>query len=176
MSDGGGLQPRTLLDRIFWYAGALMMLAMTGVMIYVVTARYFFNRPPLWSEDVPRTIFVWMSMITLGLAIKLGLNIRVTTLLDLMPRTVRLSTEITMHLLVLAMIAVLIWFTIPILRLKSSALMLSTGWSEAVLIVPMLAGFVLAFLYQSRRLLRTITALRTGVDLEDSQQAGAGMG
>lgn len=170
------MQPKTLIDRFFWYAGGILMLAMTGVMIYVVTARYFFNRPPLWSEDVPRTIFVWMSMITLGLAIKLGLNIRVTTLLDVMPRTARLWTEIVMHVLVLVMVALLIWFTLPILRLKSEALMLSTGWRESVLIWPMLIGFVLGFVYQARQLLRTIHALRTGVDVESEQQAGAGMG
>jgi len=176
MSDGGGMQPRTLIDRIFWYAGAGLMLAMTGVMMYVVTARYFFNRPPLWSEDVPRTIFVWMVFVTLGLAIKLGLNIRVTTLLDVMPRTLRLSIESAMHVLVLAMIAVLLWFTVPILRLKAEAHMLSTGWSEAVLVVPMLGGLVLALVYQLRQFGRTLSALRTGADLEDSQHSGAGMG
>ena len=170
------MQPRTFIDRVFWYLGGVMMLAMTGVMVYALTARYFFNRPPLWSEDVPRTIFVWMSMITLGLAIKLGLNIRVTTLLDVMPRAARLWTEIVMHVLVLCMIALLIWFTLPILRLKTSAVMLSTGWSEAVLVVPMLVGFALAFVYQSRLLLRTVHALRTGDRVDVEQQSGAGMG
>ena len=76
------MQPKTPIDRIFWNVGALMMLAMTGVMVYVVGARYFFDKPPLWSEDVPRTIFIWMVFLTLGLAIKLGLNIRVTTLVS----------------------------------------------------------------------------------------------
>ena len=170
------MQPRTLIDRFFWYAGGLMMLAMTGVMIYALTARYFFNRPPLWSEDVPRTIFVWMSMITLGLAIKLGLNIRVTTLLDLMPRATRLWTEIVMHVLVLGMLALLIWFTLPILRLKASAVMLSTGWSEEVLVAPMLIGFALAFVHQSRLLLRNVHALRTGGEIDAGRQSGAGMG
>lgn len=176
MSDGGGMQPRSLLDRIFWYAGAALMLGMTGVMIYVVTARYFFNRPPLWSEDVPRTIFVWMVFVTLGLAIKLGLNIRVTTLLSIMPRTLRLSIEIAMHVLVVAMLLLLLWFTVPILQLKASARMLSTGWSEAMLVAPMLGGLALALLYQLRRFKITLTALRTGRDATDDQQAGAGMG
>jgi TRAP-type C4-dicarboxylate transport system permease small subunit len=170
------MQPRTFIDRVFWYVGGVLMLAMTGVMIYALTARYFFNKPPLWSEDVPRTIFVWMSMITLGLAIKLGLNIRVTTLLDIMPRTVRLWTEIVMHVLVLGMIALLIWFTLPIMRLKSSAVMLSTGWSEAVLVAPMIVGFALAFVYQLRALLRTVQALRSGAEIDVEHQSGAGMG
>ncbi len=176
MSDGGGLRPRNFIDRIFWHLGAALMLAMAGVMLYVVTARYFFNKPPLWSEDVPRTIFVWMVFVTLGLAIKLGLNIRVTTLTDLMPRNLRFATELTMNVLVLVMLAILLWFTVPILRLKAEATMLSTGWSEAVLVIPMLFGFVLAFIYQTRQMLRSIAAWRSGADLEESHQAGAGMG
>lgn len=170
------MQPRTSIDRIFWNAGAVLMLAMTGTMLYVVTARYFFNRPPLWSEDVPRTIFVWMAFLSLGLAIKLGLNIRVTSLTDMMPRRLRLAVEVLMHVLVLAMIAVLIRFTLPIVELKAQNRMLSTGWSEAVLVVPMLIGFALAALYQIQRLGRTIRAWRTGVDADDGAQAGAGMG
>jgi TRAP-type C4-dicarboxylate transport system permease small subunit len=176
MSEGGGIAPRSFIDRVFWYAGAALMLAMTGTMLYVVTARYFFNRPPLWSEDVPRTIFVWMVFVTLGLAIKLGLNIRVTSLVDLLPRNARFAIEVVMHVLVLGMIAVLVWFTIPILQLKAQNRMLSTGWSEAVLVVPMLVGFCLAGLHQALRLARAVTAWRNGAQSEDGAHAGAGMG
>ncbi|MFM8990429.1 MAG: TRAP transporter small permease [Alphaproteobacteria bacterium] len=170
------MQPRTLIDRIFWHAGALMMLAMTGIMVYVVTARYFFDRPPLWSEDVPRTIFIWMVFLTLGLAIKLGLNIRVTTLTDAMPLRWRYATETCMHACVLAMLGVLLWFTVPLLRLKYSATMLSTGWSEIVLVLPMFLGFVLAAIYQARKLARVVMAWRAGIALSDDQHAGAGLG
>jgi TRAP-type C4-dicarboxylate transport system permease small subunit len=149
---------------------------MTVTMLYVVTARYFFNRPPLWSEDVPRTLFVWMVFATLGLAIKLGLNIRVTSLTDAMPRGLRLANEALMHVLVLAMIAVLVWYTVPLLRLKWGTTMLSTGWSEAVLVLPMVGGLCIAAVYQARRLLAVLRALRGGGDVSDNQQAGAGMG
>lgn len=175
MSEGG-MRPRTAVDRVFWLSGAFLMLAMTGTMLYVVAARYFFNRPPLWSEDVPRTLFVWMVFATLGLAIKLGLNIRVTGLVDAMPRPVRLANEAVMHVLVLAMIGVLAWFTLPLLRLKWGTTMLSTGWSEAVLVIPMLGGLGIAAIYQARRLLGVLRAMRTGGDVREAQQSGAGMG
>jgi TRAP-type C4-dicarboxylate transport system permease small subunit len=145
MSEGG-MRPRTFVDRVFWLAGAFLMLAMTGTMLYVVAARYFFNRPPLWSEDVPRTLFVWMVF------------------------------EALMHVLVLAMIGVLSWFTVPLLRLKWGTTMLSTGWSEAVLVIPMIGGLGIAAIYQARRLLAVLRAMRTGEDVRDAQQAGAGMG
>ena len=81
-----------------------------------------------------------------------------------------------MHVLVLAMIAVLVWFTIPILQLKAQNRMLSTGWSEAVLVIPMLFGLCLAGIYQALRLARAVTAWRNGAESEDGSHAGAGMG
>ena len=176
MSDEGGLRPKTLIDRIFWHLGAGLMLVMTAVMLYAVVARYFFNRPPIWSEDVPRTLFVWMVMLVLGLAIKLGLNIRVTTFTDMMPRGLRLAVETSMHVLVLGMIATLFWQTLPILELKATQRMLSTGWAESVLVWPILIGCVLAFIYQVRQLGAVIQAIRTGKDPVGTNLSGAGMG
>lgn len=176
MSDDGGLRPRSTIDRLFWHIGGGLMLVMTGVMVYAVVARYFFNRPPIWSEDVPRTLFVWMVMLVLGLAIKLGLNIRVTTFTDMMPRPVRLGVEAAMHVLVLAMIAFLFWQTIPILELKATQRMLSTGWAESVLVWPILIGCVLAFIHQFRSFAAVLRAIRTGEDPGSRTLTGAGMG
>lgn len=176
MSDEGGLRPKTLIDRIFWYLAAGLMLVMTGVMLYAVVARYFFNRPPIWSEDVPRTLFVWMVMLVLGLAIKMGLNIRVTTFIDMMPRRLRLAVETAMHVLVLGMIVTLFWQTLPILELKATQRMLSTGWAESVLVWPILIGCVLAFIYQLGQFGVVLRAIRTGKDPAGSHLSGAGMG
>ena len=82
----------------------------------------------------------------------------------------------TVEVVVLAMIGVLAWFTVPLLRLKWGTTMLSTGWSEAVLVIPMIGGLGIAAIYQARRLLAVLRAMRTGDDVRDAQQAGAGMG
>ncbi|MBL8698331.1 MAG: TRAP transporter small permease [Alphaproteobacteria bacterium] len=176
MSDDGGLRPKTLIDHVFWYLAAGLMLVMTGAMLYAVVARYFFNRPPIWSEDVPRTLFVWMVMLVLGFAIKLGLNIRVTTFTDMLPRGLRLAVESSMHILVLGMIALLFWQTLPILELKATQRMLSTGWAESILVWPILIGCVLAFLYQARQFADVVQAFRTGKDPSGANMSGAGMG
>jgi len=153
---GGGLRPITAIDKAFWYLAAALMLAMTGVMLYVVTARYWFNRPPIWSEDVPRIIFIWMTFLTLGLAIKLGLNIRVTTFTDMMPRRVRLGIECVSHAMVLAMLAVLFVQCWPIVELASRMPLISLGISNATIKAPLMVGCVIAAVYQARLLVAAV--------------------
>ncbi len=145
-------QPRTLIEKIQFYAAGLALLAITGVMLYTVMMRYFFSRAPLWGEDVPRVIFVWLTLLSAGVAIRLGLNIRVTSFVDRMPPELRRWTEVTMHLIVLAMLAVFFWFSFPIIELGLGGTMLSTGWSEAVLSLPLPIGAAIMFVYQALRL------------------------
>ena len=180
VEDSGGFRPVTAIDRAFWFLAAGLMLAMTGVMLYAVTARYWFNRPPIWGEDVPRIIFVWMTFLTLGLAIKLGLNIRVTTFTDMMPRRVRLGVEIVMHLMVLAMIAVLFVQCWPIVELASRMPLISLGISNAWIKAPLMVGCAIASVYQARLLLVAVRAFADPAvdpDRPDSGGAhGAGLG
>ena len=76
----------------------------------------------------------------------------------------------------LGVVAAFAWTGVALLAAGAAATLV-VGLSESG-VVPWLAlgGFVLAMLYQIRQLVRTVTALRTGADIEESQQAGAGMG
>ena len=49
------------LEMLVYYASALLMLALAGVILYAVVLRYFFNAAPSWSEGVPRVAFLWVS-------------------------------------------------------------------------------------------------------------------
>ncbi len=146
-------EPKTLVESIQYYAAGLALIAIAAIMMYTVVMRYFFSRAPLWGEDVPRVLFVWLTLLSAGVAIRLGLNVRVTSFIDRMPTKLRRAVEVSMHLIVLAMLAVLFWFSFPIIRLGLGGTMLSTGWSEAVLSLPIPVGAAIMFYYQSLRLI-----------------------
>ena len=169
--------PSNIIEWAFYYAGAALMLTMTGTMVYVVTMRYFFNSPPLWGEDVPRVLFIWMVFITLGLAIKMGLNIRVTALTGALPRRTRLIVEATMHVLVLIFLVVLLVGAKPVIELNMGGRMLSTGWSNAVTSIPLAIGAAIAFAYQARALWLVVRALFFGgPDPSGPDNTGLGSG
>lgn len=149
------IQPKGAVEQAFYWLAALLMIAITATMLYSVVMRYFFARPPIWSEDVPRVLFIWMTFLTIGLAIRFGLNIRVTFLVDRMPDGLRRWVEVAMHLIVLATIGVLFFYSFPKIELDLGGTMLSTGWNNAVLSIPMPIGCVIIFVYQCRQLMKS---------------------
>ena len=56
------------LETVIYWASALLMLALTAVILYAVVARYFFNAAPAWSDEVPRVLFLWGTYIGIALA------------------------------------------------------------------------------------------------------------
>jgi TRAP-type C4-dicarboxylate transport system permease small subunit len=70
---------RILLARldagIAWVEGlalGLLVLAMTGVTLSQVFWRYALNAPLIWSEEAARYLFVWVSLVGAGLAMRQG--------------------------------------------------------------------------------------------------------
>ena len=145
-------EPRTLVERIQYYGAGLALLAMTAIMMYVVTMRYAFDRPPLWGEEVPRIIFIWLTFLSAGIAIRLNLNIAVVAVINKVPPEPRRLIRTVMHLLVLTLLVIMIWYSIPIVRLGLSGRMLSTGWSNAVFSLPIPIGCAIMLYYQTLRL------------------------
>lgn len=153
-------RPDNLIGRAFYYLAALSMIALAAVIIYIIVARYFFNAPPLWGEDVPRVVFIWGVFLAAPLAIAMNLNLRVTLLLDRVPDRQRRYAEAFMHLLVLAMLAVVFWHSLPLVELGFTGRMLTTGWSNAVLRMPIAVGAALMFVAQLVQLRKSLKGIR----------------
>jgi len=143
------------LERALYYASALLMLALTGVILYAVVARYFFNAAPIWSEEVPRVLFLWVTYLAVAVAVRRGQSLRVTFLLDKLPPLGRLWLELFMHLSIFVMLGFLFWHNIPVIELNRGSRMLATQWPDAVRYWPLSTGCLLIGLYQLRLVLRS---------------------
>jgi len=67
----------------------LLVLAMTGVTLAQVVARYAFGAPLIWSEEAGRYLFVWVSMIGASLAARQGGHYALTALVERLPAASR---------------------------------------------------------------------------------------
>jgi TRAP-type C4-dicarboxylate transport system permease small subunit len=143
------------LELALYYASALLMLALTGVVLWAVAARYFFNAPPSWSEEVPRVAFLWMTYIAIAVAVRRGQSLRITLLIDRLGPLARLWLEMFMHAAIFVMLAFLFWHNLPVIELNRGSRMLATQWSDAVRYWPLSVGCVLIGLYQLRLVLRS---------------------
>ena len=148
------------LELLVYYLSAALMLALTGVILYAVVARYFFNASPAWSDEVPRVIFLWGTYIGIALAAKRGQSLKVTFVLDRLPRLARLWLEMFMHASIFVMLAFLLWHNIPVIELARQTKMLATQWPDSVRFWPLSVGCVLIGLYQVRLVLKTLQEYR----------------
>jgi TRAP-type C4-dicarboxylate transport system permease small subunit len=157
--------PRGALDRIIYYLGAAGMLALFAVVLYGVGMRYLFNRPPLWSADVPNLIFIWLVFTIVGLTAKLGPQIRVVFFVERMPRQISRALAVIAHCAILVMLTAFIYYSLPIIELSASQTMLSTGWPGSVYFYALPVGSVVMAYYQ----LMALVHILSGRDHDDTR-------
>ena len=69
MSLSKNLTPRLrAMQRAFGIFCGVVLVVFTFLVLYSVAMRYLFNNPPIWGEDVPKLLFVWLSFIGGALA------------------------------------------------------------------------------------------------------------
>lgn len=163
---------------MFCKAGALfcgfLLLIFTGLVLYSVVMRYVFNQPPMWGEELPKLLFIWMTFIGAGFAYLGGQNIRMTALIDLVPSHTRRTIEIIMHVAVVVMLLGVLWYSVPILRLASRSVSYATGLSDIWKFIVLPIGALLLLVNEYFRLRKLLTG---GVDepepVADGWQEGA---
>ena len=154
------------LEKALFYLSGILLLVIACAVFYAVTMRYAFNEPPLWADEAPRAFFLWMTYLGIVVATKRGQNIRVTHFIDKVAPYPRLLLETFMHILVLIMLAALVWYNIPILKLQSGGSMLSTGWSFLWLYAPVSVGCALMLIYQTKLMVRSWTDYKSATGRE----------
>lgn len=148
------------LELALYYLSALLIIALTAVILYTVIARYFFNYAPAWSEELPRIIFLWVTYLAIAVAVRRGQSLKVTVLIDRFAPAPRLVIELVMHAATFVMLGYLIWYNIPVIELNSQTRMLATQWTDAVRYWPLTVGCVLMAIYQVRLVLQSIEEFR----------------
>lgn len=154
----------TMILKLKHYSGMIcgvVLIAFTGLILYSVAMRYFFHAPPIWGEDVPKLLFVWMSFVGAGFAYLFGYNIRMTGLIVRVPRGPRRVIEFLMHLSIVAMLVVIVWYSQPVLRLSARNTVLSTGLSDIWTYLPLPLGALLLMIGEIRHL---VNIARGGTD------------
>ncbi len=150
------------LERTIYGASALLIIALSAVIVYTVVMRYAFNRSPMWSEELPRIIFLWACYLAIGVAVSRGQGLRVMVLIERFRPLPRLVLELFMQAAVFVMLGTLVWYNVPILELTAQTKMLATGAPDSLRHWPLSVGCVLMALYQIRQMIQTIDDYRQG--------------
>jgi len=138
-------------------AAALLVLAEILVLFSGVVARYIFQNPLVWSDELASILFLWLSMLGAVIALRRGEHMRMTALVSRFgPRARRLldTWAITASLAFLALVLMPAWdYAQDEADIVTPALEISSAWRAAALPV----GIGLMILAASLRLIRVGT-------------------
>jgi len=111
-----------------------LMLSMVGVVSYQVFMRQFFNRPPIWGEEVSITLMIWFVFLGIVLGLEEDLHIGITMLVSKLPPKLRYGLEVFVHglILVLAVLFVYYGYNLTSRILSFGTVLTATRWPAAI--------------------------------------------
>jgi TRAP-type C4-dicarboxylate transport system permease small subunit len=86
---------------------AVAFATLTAVVFFQVIARYLFDAPPFWTEELARFLLIWLTFIGAVLAHVHREHIAVDTFVLLLPRRLRQAADLFASLTVLLTLAVI---------------------------------------------------------------------
>jgi TRAP-type transport system small permease protein len=96
------------------YLCAGLLIVVVGIVFANVVGRYFLRAPLRWSDEVAQFLFLWLSYLGALAALMGGRHYSVPNLIDLLPAKGRLAAKTFSDLIVLAMLAVLVWYGVKL--------------------------------------------------------------
>lgn len=126
--------------------------AIVAILFYAVVMRYGFHRPPAWSIELSRFLFLWMVMLGAVLVTREKSHIEITLLSDRLPPKIRKVWLSLVRLAMLCFCFVMVYYGVRILPIVGQAntptLNLSMGWLYAA--VPSGAFLMGVYLLKTR--------------------------
>lgn len=101
-----------VIDMLYKLTEFVCMLCLAGQVIiisYGVIARYIFNSSPSWAEEISRILMIWMSMLTISMAVKDDTHVRISFLDKLFKGKGIVVRDIIYSLVNIAFSGVLFW-------------------------------------------------------------------
>lgn len=150
------------VDRLSEWLGqiAAWLYFVTGLMIgYEVTARYLFNAPTIWAQEVSQLLLLWATFIGISRALKHDQHIRIKAIESFLPEASKIWLKL-FSLIFIALLSILVflygseifWDSFERGRSTGTMLNIPNWWAEVV--IPL--GFGLLFLQALAEMLKLL--------------------
>ncbi len=100
---------RKTLDKIVDVVVVILFIVIFAVVLLQIFFRYVLNSPLVWSEELSRYLFIWISFLGWTLATRHKTHIRVEFVLNALPKKVQFIVKVITHLIVIFFIGMLIY-------------------------------------------------------------------
>jgi tripartite ATP-independent transporter DctM subunit len=128
-----------VLGRIVAAAAAFILLIEVLLLLANVIARYVFNRPLVWGDELASILFVWLCVLGAVLAMRRNEHMRLTALVSRMPPHVRAVNDVVVLTIVSAFLAIIIYpayeYAYDESFVRTPALEIVNTWRAAAVLV-----------------------------------------
>lgn len=148
----------------------LLLGSMVLVMLAQIVCRYLLCEPLLWSEEFCQYCYIWLMFLAFSYSIRLGSDLRVRALVELLPPRAKWWMDLVCHLGCLAFTAFLFAASLTTVRAAAQigergvALDIPITWVYAA----STAGYGLGALRCSQNLLAFLGLLNRGEDWREA--------
>jgi TRAP-type C4-dicarboxylate transport system permease small subunit len=125
----------------------LFIGAIVSIIFYAVIMRYVFQRPPAWSEELSRFIFIWMIMLSGVLVTREQSHVEFTVVINLLPKKLRFVLSTLSRLLMIGFCWVMVRQGLKIYPIVAEASSPSFGISMGWLYLAIPVGGLLMGIY-----------------------------
>ncbi len=95
-------------------AASLLLFAIGVMLTYEVVARYFFNAPTIWAEELSRLAMIWAVFLGSAALLRSGEHIRVTVIIDRLGTKGRAVMDVVALVFVAVISGYVAWYGAPI--------------------------------------------------------------
>jgi tripartite ATP-independent transporter DctM subunit len=156
------------LARTVELAAAVLLAIEICVLFGGVVARYVFASPLLWSDELASILFLWLAMLGSAVAFCRGEHMRMTALVNRMPKPAAVFLELFATVAALAFLIMILPASFELVFeegfILTPALEIPNSWRAAALPV----GAVLMVIFAVLRLLRTSDVAMTALAIMTS--------
>jgi TRAP-type C4-dicarboxylate transport system permease small subunit len=121
-----------LINKFSIYLSSVFLGVMVVAIFYQVIARYFFNNPPAWTEELSRYLQIWLVCLMVGPLILSSEHIEIDVVYNMIPKKSKRTFNLIRHTANLIFALILFYLGMKLNMLKkpqiSPALEISMGW------------------------------------------------
>ncbi len=146
-----GLQ--SLIGTLEEWLVIVLVAAMAVIINLQIVARYLFDAPYIWPEEVSRLLLVWMSFIGAAALMRRGGDIAVDTFTALMPARARRVAFIVRDVLMIGVFSLVAVQGFHLAQAVATMPLVATEWPTSLLAWPLVLGGGLIAFHTLTRLL-----------------------
>ena len=144
---------KKIADKILDYFVVVLFLAVFLTVLLQVFMRFLFNSPLVWSEELARYLFMWVSLIGWAFATRSGTHIRIAIIADNLPAKVRKGLDVLNFLLTLVFSGVMLYYGVVLMGKNMDVPTITLFFTYAVVYAAVPFSMTFLIFYSALRLI-----------------------